>query len=61
MATGATQVATCVKYKEVGETANTVFEDMITNISFDHNTAAMTDLTGLMLGYDMGYGFHNFV
>ena len=61
MATDASQLATCVKYKEIGETTNSVFKEMITKISFGHNTAALPDLTGLMLGYDRGYVFRDFV
>ena len=61
MATGASQLATCVKYEENGESTNSVFEDMVTKISFGHNTAALPDLTGLMLGYDQGYVFRDFL
>ena len=57
MATGAMQLATCVKYEENGETTNSIFDSMITNIAFGHNTAALPNLTGLMLGYDRGYVF----
>ena len=55
MATGASQLASCVKYEEVRENTQSVFNEMITKIAFDHNTAALPDLTGLMLGYDWGY------
>ena len=49
MAIGASQLATCVKYEENGETTDSVFEDMVTKISFGHSTASLPDLTGLML------------
>ena len=61
MATGALQLATCVKYEENGETTNSAFDDMITKIAFGNNTAATPDLTGLMLGYDRGYVFRDFI
>ena len=61
MATGASQLATCAKYEENGEITNSVFEDMVTKISFGHNTASLLDLTGLMLGYDREYIFRDFV
>ena len=48
MATGALQLAICVKYDENGESTNSVFEDMVIKINFGHNKAALTDLTGLM-------------
>ena len=59
MATGTIQLATCVKYEENGDTANSIFDNMITNIAFGHNTAALPNLTGLMLGYDRGYVFRD--
>ena len=61
MATGASQLETCVKYEENGESINLVFEDMVTKISFGHNTAALLDLTGIILGYDRGYFFKDFI
>ena len=61
MATGAIQLATCVKYEENGESTNSVFDNLITNIAFGHNTAALPNLTGLMLGYYRGYIFKEFV
>ena len=60
MATGATQLATCVKHEENGESTNSVLEDMVTKISFGCNTASLTDLTGLILGHDQGHVFRNF-
>ena len=47
MATGASQLASHMKYEENGETTNSVLEDIVTKISFGHNTAALPDLTGL--------------
>ena len=61
MAAGASQLASCVKYEENGETTNSVFEDMITKIAFGQNTTALPDLTGLILGYDRGYVFRDFI
>ena len=61
MATAALQLATCAKYEENGETTNSALDDMITKISFGNNTAGAPDLTGLMLGYDRGYVFREFV
>lgn len=43
------------------ETTNSAFDDMITKIAFGHNTAAAPDLAGLMIGYDRGYVFRDFV
>ena len=57
METGASQLATCVKYEENGESTNSVFEDMVTKISFGHNTASLPDLTCLIFSYDRGYAF----
>lgn len=61
MTTGASQLRTCVKYEENGENSYSTFDDMITKISFGHNTAAPTDLTGLMLRYDKGYILRRFL
>ena len=52
MSTDAAQLATCVKYEEVGEANNKSFDDMTTKILFDHNTRSDPDLTGLILGYN---------
>ena len=60
MATGALQVAICVKYKENEKRTNSAFEEMITKISFGHNTAVLRNLTSLMIGYDQGCVFRDF-
>ena len=60
MVTSASQLTTCVKYEEIGETTHSIFEDMIKKIPFGHNTAALPDLTVLMLSYDRGYVFRDF-
>ena len=44
IATGAMQLATCVKYKENGESTNSVFDNLITNIAFGHNTLVMIEV-----------------
>ena len=61
MAAGASQLASCVKYEENGDITNSILEDMVMKTSFGHNTAALPDLTSLMLGYDRGYIFRDFI
>ena len=57
MVTGAMKLATCMKHEEIGETTNSVFEEMITKIIFGHSIAALPDITGLMIRYDSSYVF----
>ena len=44
MATGAMQLTTCKKYEENGESTYSVFDNMITNIAFGHNTLVMIEV-----------------
>ena len=60
MTTRVTQLATCAKHEENGETANYAFEGMVTKIMFGHNPASLPDTKGLMLGNERGHTFRNF-
>ena len=61
MATGVSHISTCVKYGENGKSTSSVFEEMVIKIPFSHNTATLSDLIGLILGYDQGYDFRDFL
>ena len=54
-------LATCFDYKEHYESTKSVVEDMIVIIPFWHNTTALPDLIGLMLGYNQGNEYIDFV
>ena len=61
MATGALQLASCVKYEENGETTNSAFDNVLTKVAVGNNTAAVPHMTGLMLGCDTGHVFRDFI
>ena len=54
MAPGTSQLVSYVKYEEVRESTKSIFNDIITKIAFGHNITALSDLTGLMIGYNCG-------
>ena len=61
MATGEIQITTCVKYEENGEITNSIFDSMVTKIAFGTNTAALPNITGLVLSYDRRCIFRDFI